>query len=157
MELLHCCRHCKTPLAAAERKYCSGCHFAVYCNRSCQVSDWPNHRVDCKEIGVSHAAHRESTKLIESFIPRIAPGASQLAMSQQSNGSKGVVIWDVDTMVSAQSPFTLSWWDFSDLEASAIPSSEELHRLKSMWTADTFILCVVSENRLVEVLRMRIQ
>ena len=157
MELLHGCWNCKTPLAAAERKFCSGCHFAVYCNRICQVSDWPNHRGDCKEIAISHAAHRESKKLIDPYIPKIAPIASHLAMSRQANGRKGVVMWDVDTMVSPQSPLSLSWWDFSDLESSTIPSSEELHRLKSMWTADTFILCVASENLLVEIMRMRIQ
>ena len=31
-------------------KRCSGCYMVFYCDRKCQVKDWDNHKVNCKQI-----------------------------------------------------------------------------------------------------------
>eukprot|EP00088_Acartia_fossae_P012815 TRINITY_DN16631_c0_g1_i1.p1 TRINITY_DN16631_c0_g1~~TRINITY_DN16631_c0_g1_i1.p1 ORF type:complete len:495 (-),score=93.14 TRINITY_DN16631_c0_g1_i1:127-1611(-) len=43
---LKVCIKCKGPAD----KRCKGCYMAWYCEASCQKSDWPNHRSECKKI-----------------------------------------------------------------------------------------------------------
>ena len=41
--------------AGVSLSLCGGCHCVAYCSRNCQVSDWAEHRRECKrkEVGVS--------------------------------------------------------------------------------------------------------
>ena len=43
--------------------YCSGCRFARYCCRRCQVADWRDHKDTCIAIKNSRYSHRERRSL----------------------------------------------------------------------------------------------
>ena len=40
------CAHCDTTSEKMQR--CSRCHFAHYCNTTCQRAHWPQHKLQCK-------------------------------------------------------------------------------------------------------------
>ncbi len=44
------CDHCN---AFGEMKECA-CNVAEYCNETCQLADWPNHKEECKKIRRKH-------------------------------------------------------------------------------------------------------
>lgn len=44
------CFNCNVEKDKADLKECAKCLFARYCNRECQVEDWPNHKATCKVI-----------------------------------------------------------------------------------------------------------
>ncbi|KLO08754.1 hypothetical protein SCHPADRAFT_908346 [Schizopora paradoxa] len=43
-------RDCRRSSFRKDFKKCEGCHFALYCSRSCQKSDWSSHRTCCKTM-----------------------------------------------------------------------------------------------------------
>ena len=44
------CAHCLKKGRQTELRRCTGCKSFSYCNKVCQISDWPSHRQLCKSI-----------------------------------------------------------------------------------------------------------
>ncbi|KAJ7261263.1 hypothetical protein B0H12DRAFT_345125 [Mycena haematopus] len=44
------CSKCSNPSGALK---CSRCRVTAYCNRECQVADWPSHKLHCKRFEMS--------------------------------------------------------------------------------------------------------
>ena len=42
---------------------CACCRFARYCSKSCQITDWATHKLDCRKIKRSSYSHRERRAL----------------------------------------------------------------------------------------------
>ena len=47
----HPCKTCTKELAAPQ--ICSRCGVATYCDKTCQVADWPSHKSECKKLAPS--------------------------------------------------------------------------------------------------------
>ena len=43
------CQHCSRPRKRSELKLCTRCKITPYYNAECQQSDWPDHKVRCKQ------------------------------------------------------------------------------------------------------------
>jgi len=41
---------------AEDNKKCTGCFHVFYCSRNCQVTHWPQHKIECKEIQSEYKA-----------------------------------------------------------------------------------------------------
>ena len=44
------CAHCLKKGIQAELRRCTGCKIFSYCNKVCQILDWPSHKQLCKSI-----------------------------------------------------------------------------------------------------------
>ena len=44
------CAHCLKKGRQTELRRCTGCKSFSYCNKVCQISDWPSHKQLCKSI-----------------------------------------------------------------------------------------------------------
>ena len=44
------CAHCLKIGSQSELRRCTGCKSFSYCNKVCQISDWPSHMQLCKSI-----------------------------------------------------------------------------------------------------------
>ena len=54
--MLHACEYCHVVKSTTDMPIelkCSRCRIARYCNRDCQRTDWPQHKVNCFVYGVN--------------------------------------------------------------------------------------------------------
>lgn len=89
-------KHCANCRTDGARKSCSKCQKVVYCNRECQVSDWPYHKRICTPPKKEEAAKPSSgpstapaAAAPSTATPAATPAASTAASTSSAAASAG--------------------------------------------------------------------
>lgn len=125
-------KNCWMCYGNSSRNLCSKCGVAIYCNRTCQVLDWKNHKKYCKNVSIIKEAtlntasnqSKDATNISSSFTTTATTTTDDCKDKVKiMNGEENLFIHDIDYAVNDPSisaiPFPTLLETFFDIIADA--------------------------------------